>query len=175
MTALWTRSAVPAAAHVPPDPTGAVVGRARGAVPEIGVMQEHVAAVAIHADLAGHLLEAGGHAGGSTPVRTGHDAQETVLGRGCVEMDRERDRRPPVEGRARLRIGMPADARVPGAIAGTGVLVDDAEAIVFEQPAIRTEESLHCVDEDWMGHRDARLRRDGRDLADVVRERLPVD
>src|SRR5437667_335376 len=50
MTALWTRSAVPAAAHVPPDPTGAVVGRARGAVPEIGVMQEHVAAVAIHAD-----------------------------------------------------------------------------------------------------------------------------
>ena len=36
-------AAVPAAAHVAPDAAGAVVGGARRAVPEIGVVQQHVA------------------------------------------------------------------------------------------------------------------------------------
>ena len=49
---------------------------------------------------------------GAAEVRAGHDAQEPVLRRRRVDVDRERHRRPHVEVRARLVVGVPADARV---------------------------------------------------------------
>ena len=55
-------------------------------------------------------------------------------------MDRERDRRPPVEVRARLRVGVPADARVAGTFARARVLVHDAEAVLLEQPRVGADQ-----------------------------------
>src|SRR3954471_17944343 len=74
------RAAVPTAADVAPDTALAVVGGACGAVPQVGMVQQHVAAFAVHADLARDLLEAGWHPVRATEVRPGYYAQEPVLG-----------------------------------------------------------------------------------------------
>ena len=63
-----------------PDSALTVVGRARRAVPEVGMVQQHVAPVAVDADLTGDLLEPERHAGGSAEVRSRDDTEEAVLG-----------------------------------------------------------------------------------------------
>src|SRR5204862_7682964 len=73
------RPAVPAAAYVTAHPAGTVVGGAGRAVPQAGVVEQHVAAVAVDRDLAPDLLEAGRHPGVGAAVRARHDAEEAVL------------------------------------------------------------------------------------------------
>ena len=71
-------AAVPAAAHVAADRAVAVVGGAGRAVPQVGVVEQHVAALAVDGHLTGHVLEAERHVVGAAEVRTGEDAEEPV-------------------------------------------------------------------------------------------------
>ena len=119
----------------------AVVGGAGRAVPEVGVVEQHVAALAVDGHLAGHLLEAGRHAVGAAEVRAGHDAQEAVRGDVASRWMVNATDGHTVEVRPRLRVGVPADARVAGLLAGAGVLVHDAEAVVLEQPRVGAEQA----------------------------------
>ena len=74
------------------------------------MVQQHVTALAVDGHLAGYVLEAEGHVVGAAVVRAGQDAQEPVARRRGVDVDGERDRRPHVEVRTRLVVGVPADA-----------------------------------------------------------------
>ena len=60
----------------------------------------------------GTVIQVGGNHDAYNTVwqADGDDAQEAVLGRGRVEVNGECDRRPPVEVRTGLRVGVPTDA-----------------------------------------------------------------
>src|SRR4051812_40374008 len=55
------RAGVPAASEVATHRTGTVVGGAGRAVPEVGIVEDHVAALGVDRELAVDLLEAEGH------------------------------------------------------------------------------------------------------------------
>ena len=90
-------------------------------------------------------------------------------------MDGEGHGRPHAQVRTGLRVGVPTDPRVPGLLAGAGVLVDDPEAVVFEHPGPGTEQPRGHLDQGRLVGRGARDRRHLGDVAHVVRERLPTD
>jgi hypothetical protein len=69
---------VPAAAEMAADGRIPVGRAAGGAVPEIGVVEEDVAPLALQGDLTGHPLEGGGQAVHASEVTPGHDPQEPV-------------------------------------------------------------------------------------------------
>src|SRR6478609_10318766 len=73
-------AAVPAAADVATDRALAVVGGARRAVPQVRVVEQHVAALAVEGDLAGHVLEPERHLVGTTAMGAGQHTEEPVAG-----------------------------------------------------------------------------------------------
>ncbi len=168
-------AAVPAPAHVTPDRRVTLVGRTRGRVPEMRVVEQDVSPVAIERDLARDLLEAERDLRAAPAMAPRNDAEEPVGGRRGVEVDRERDRRPDLQMGPGLEIGVPADARVRRADARPGVLVHDPEALVVEQVRLRPQQAAHDLGDDGdLAGAPRRLRHLG-DMADVVRERLAVD
>ena len=74
-----------------------------------------------------------------------------------------------------LAVGVPADPRVARLVAGPGVLVHHAEAVVLEQPGLLAEQAAHDGDERRVVRGGARDLRHLGDVADVVRERHAVD
>ena len=122
-----------------------------------------------------YALERGWHPGVVAPVAAGDDAEEPVGGRRGVEVDGEGEARPHVEVRAGLPVGVPADARVVRAVAGAGVLVDDAEALVVEQPRVAAQQSPPGRGEERVAARLVGRRRQVGDIADVVGEGLAPD
>src|SRR5829696_8248210 len=73
-------SAVPAPPHVTPDRAVAVVGGARCGVPEVGVMQQDVATLAVQRQLTRYALEPGRHLLGTTEVRAREHTEKPVAG-----------------------------------------------------------------------------------------------
>src|SRR6266568_850155 len=121
---------------------GVVVGGAGRGVPEVAVVQQDVAALGVDGDLTADLLESqrhgerrwgqGASAGGAGSVGDGDvvdvlvgggggpevaardDAQEAVVRAGRVDVQSDGRGGPDVHARARLPVGVPADAGVAG-------------------------------------------------------------
>ena len=109
-------------------------------MPEIGVVEQHIAIIAIDRDFAGHFLEAQRHVEGwldlhmspagacavgqghvvgvaerrrrRPAMAAGHDTQEAVRRACAVDMDREGRAGPDVQLRSALPVTVPADALV---------------------------------------------------------------
>src|SRR5579859_8261221 len=149
--------------NVSPHAMRGILGRPGGAVPQVAVMQYHVPALSVDADLAGDLLEPERHAVDRTPMAAGHHPQEPVGRRGRIEVQRDGHTWPDVRRGPALMIAVPTNPRVRHALPRTGVLVDGAVPVVIPEVHLRPEHPGDELNDEGMMKRGVSRRRDLRD------------
>jgi hypothetical protein len=143
---------MPTSAEVAADRSVAVIGGSGCSVPQVTVVQEDVASLLVDGDLAGHPFEAWWNPFGTSAMAFWQDSQETVGRRSGIEVDGEGDSWPHVKVGSGLAVGVPADARVRRSRIWAGILIDDAELLIVEEPDVVAEQATVDLHEHGLVH-----------------------
>jgi hypothetical protein len=143
---------MPTSPKVAADSSVAVIGGSCCSVPQVAMVEEDVASLLIDGDLSRNSFETWWNPFGTCPVASRQDSQEAVGRRGGIEVDGEGDSRPHIEMGSRLAVGVPADARVGRSRIWTGILEDDAELLIVEEPDMVAKEMTVDLDQDGFVH-----------------------